>query len=302
MQSSQGFPASNCVFSASAVDYGTDSKRGGVLQLAVRSLATRTTDTHSDNYGRFPSQTFTGCAGISLTVISAYRVGETSQGPASAFAQQRVMLAEKNRPAKPRAMFIEDLTAYIQDCQLKGHDIILCLDANETLEKPNSGLRRLTTTCSLIDVHEHFHPRMALPSHQRGSGKIDFMMVSPRIISCITRAGILPINSAFASDHRLMYIDLDIHKCFKGLTTDPVSSRTRNFTSKNTKRSNIFRKAITAEWEHRQLSRRIKIVSDLADKQSPRINPKRLQRLWDKVDTEIGYALSQADRALCTPT
>ncbi len=40
MQSTHGFPAVNCAFAALDVDFGTDRKQGGVLQMAVNNLAT----------------------------------------------------------------------------------------------------------------------------------------------------------------------------------------------------------------------------------------------------------------------
>ena len=263
MRSAQGFPAVNCAFAASDVNFGMDRKRGGVLQMAVNNLATRTIAQYSDPYGRFTSQTHTGRNGtLLLTTISAYRVGETSQGPASAHAQQRVMLVTKNRQANPTAVFFDDMIEYIQACQLKGHNIILCLDANETLQKTKSGLWRLLTTCSLLDIHEAIHPHMALPSHQRGSGKINFILVSPRVLTCVTRAGILPMDGAYGSDHRLLFIDADIIKCFHGTTADPVSICTRSFTTKNKKRTDIFRKAIQQEWTQHKMSKRIMILTN----------------------------------------
>ncbi len=68
--STSGFSMVNCVFSAGNVDYGTDWKPGGTFQVAVENLATRTISSFSDKYGRFTSQTHTGCNG--LTTISGY--------------------------------------------------------------------------------------------------------------------------------------------------------------------------------------------------------------------------------------
>ncbi len=123
---------------------------------------------------------------------------------------------------------------------MQGHEIILSLDANETHRQSNSGLRRLSTTCSLLDIHKALHPHTALPSHRRGRKKIDYMFASPRILQCVSKAGILAMDRAYGSDHRLLFVDLDIQKCFNGVTADPVTIPTRSFTTKNTKRTNIF--------------------------------------------------------------
>ena len=302
MRSSQGFPSVNCVFAASDINYGTDRKRGGVMQMAMNNMATRVIAHHSDPYGRFTSQTHTGKNDSLLTTITGYQVCESSQGPASAYAQQRAMLVSHHRPAHPREAFIDDLTTHIQECQHNGHDILLCLDANDTTLKKNSGLRRLITTCSLLDVHKALHPQQMIPSHRRGSAKIDFILASPRVLQCITRAGILPVDEAYGSDHRLMFVDIDIVKCFHGITSDPISPRTRSFTTKNKKRADLFRKATQEEWDRRQLTKRIKILSDIASREDRLICPHKTQRLWDKIDREIGYALESSEQILQTPT
>ncbi len=297
-----GFPAVNCVFAASDINFGTDRKRVGVLQMTVNNLATRTISQYSDPYGRFTSQTHMGKNGVLLTTIVAYQVGENSKGPASAYAQQRAMLVSQNRPAKPRALFIDDLIAYIQDCQLNGQDIVLCLDANDTLTGSNSGLRRLTTTCSLTDVHETLHPKTALPSHRRGWEKIVFIFVTPKILPSILRAGILPLDAACGSDHRLLFMDIDIIQDFNGITTDRINLKTRSFTTKNKKRTDLFRKEIQKEWTRRKLTARIKILSDLAQKSVDQISVQKTQKLWDKVGKEIGYTLEHSEQVLQIPT
>ncbi len=116
MQSSQV----HCVFSASDINYGTDGKRGGVMEMATNNMATRIIASYSDPYGRFTSQTYTtGKTESLLTTIIGYQICKSSQGPASAYAQQRAMLVSHNRPAHPREAFIEDLITHIQECQHK---------------------------------------------------------------------------------------------------------------------------------------------------------------------------------------
>ncbi len=208
------------------------------------------------------------------------------------------MLVSWKRSARPRAVFIDDLIEYIQECQLQGQDIILCLDANETIQKTHSGLRRLITAYSLLDVHETLHPQTALPSHRRDLGKIDIILALPRILPCVSRAGILPMDEAYGSDHRLLFIDIDILKCFHGVTNDPINLQARSFTMKNKKRTDLFWEAIQLEWERRKLTKRIQILSKLSKKPSSQIHPHKTQQLWDKVDKAVGYALAKKSECL----
>ena len=114
-----GFKSASCVFSQSDLTYSGDIKYGGVLQFATNNLASRTVASHSDRYGRWTSQTYSGRQGVLLTTITAYRVANGCNGPHSAFYEKRSMLVTENRGANVRDLFIHDLLAFIQQCQKK---------------------------------------------------------------------------------------------------------------------------------------------------------------------------------------
>ena len=300
-QSTQGYSMATCVFSASDLSFESDWKPGGICQIALENLATRTISNFSDKYGRYTAQTHIGRNGRKMTTITAYCVLEGCQGPSSAYSQQRAMLVLDNRPAHPRKIFYEDLTSCIQKFQEEGSEILLCLDANKTWTKPSSRIRKLATICGLEDVHTNRFPTEAIPSHCNGSTKIDYILASPTIIAYITRAGILPLEEAFCSDHRLMYIDVDIHGFFRGIAADPVHPRPRSFTTKNTKRTSKFKQTVLEEWARRNLSARIAILSRLSHLPSDTLNRQRLLEQWDKIDKEIGILFKYSEDALKTP-
>lgn len=102
-----------------------------------------------------------------LTTITAYRIAAGTGGDTSAHAQQRMMLVTEERDIiDPRRLIIDDLIVYITNCQDSGHDILLCIDANESMEKSTSQIRRLANTCNLLDVHANLHlDETLLPSH-----------------------------------------------------------------------------------------------------------------------------------------
>ncbi len=84
INSLQEFSHSNCCFSARNLDYGTEYKQEGTLQIAVNNLATRTIKVHSDSMGRFNSQTFVGTNSKRLTILTHYWVVNGRSGPSSA--------------------------------------------------------------------------------------------------------------------------------------------------------------------------------------------------------------------------
>lgn len=297
-----GFKAINCVFSQSDIDYGSDRKFGGVLQMATDNLASRTVTTYSDRYGRWTSQTHSGKKGTMLTTISAYRVADGCKGPSSSYAQQRAMLVTENRAADPRRMFITDLTEYIHKCQSSGHEVVLCLDANESMSHPNSAIRRLANDCGLADVHQTTCPDISrLNSHRAGSSQIDFCFASPKVMSSITQTGILAFDDAFGGDHRAMYFDLDIISFFHGITANPVSFQGRAFTTKDKKKTKTFTDAAEDAWTHRNLSSRIQILSAISRLPSHQIRREKVAAMYEQIDAEITRAFDTATASLNIP-
>ncbi len=302
LQSSSGYNYVYCVFSTSNIDHGSDYKRGGVLQLAVNNLATRTISKHSDALKKFTCQTHTGRNGKKLTTITGYRVCEGSKGPASTLAQQRAMLVTAQRLANPRKVFLSDLTEHIQQRQIQGKSIILCLDANESMIKLNSGICKLMETCGLIDLHAHLYPDISLPSHRSGSAKIDFMLISPDLLESISQAGIHAFDDILQSDHRTLFLDLNMTKLFHGLSSDPVSLQNRSFTTKNQKRTSVFCQEVSSEWSRRQITRRIQVLSAISKLPNEMQRKDQLNNMWKKLDNKIGHVIRQAEKRLHVPS
>ena len=300
-KSYSGYQNVNCSFAQSDVDFGTERKRGGVLQMSIHNLANRVTATFSDKYGRFVSQTFIGRNSKTLMVISAYRVVEGTAGPSSAYAQQRAMLVTEGRPADPRGVFLSDMETYILESQQKGNSIILGVDANEPIGKPKSGIRKLMEKCGLVNAHNNLFTQTPWASHRQGSTQIDFLLVSPDVQACITRVGVGSFDEVFDSDHRPIFLDLDAVKFFRGLPLDPTDARSRSFTTKNNKHTQIVRTEITQEWNCRRLSDRIALLAEKSKQDPSLVCKEKITALWEKLDNEIGRVFQSAEKALKTP-
>jgi hypothetical protein len=296
-----GYNNAHCVFAQSDINYESDRKRGGVLQFAVHNLANRVIDVFSDKYGRFTGQTFIGRNERTVHVITAYRVVEGQAGPSSAYAQQRAMLVTEGRQANPRSIFLKDLSEYIQMTQAKGHAIILGVDANESYTKKGSGIRKLAEQCGLLDVHAAFFPEINWASHRKGRYPIDFLLVSPEVMECVTQAGIVGFDEVFESDHRPLFFDIDANKFFRGVNVDPTYNKSRTFTTKNKKHALCIRQEISTEWERRHLTDRITNLHKISLLAPEAIRRERLESLWEQLDEEIGRVFHQAETVLRIP-
>lgn len=53
-----------------------------------------------------------------------------------------------------------------------------------------------------------------LPTHQRGQHRIDIVLISQSLQTCLLKAQILPLNTIVTSDHRALIVDLQERALF----------------------------------------------------------------------------------------
>ena len=116
---------------------------------------------------------------------------------------------------------IFDLRTHIKQLIDNQHEVILFIDANE----PHiycSGIDKLIKRTKMIDPILVRHGCAAEPNtHKRGSDRIDFVLCTRLINDFITKCGIVPFDQISLSDHRGIYLDIQV-KAF--LQDDIVSS------------------------------------------------------------------------------
>jgi hypothetical protein len=150
-----------------------------------------------------------------LIVITAYCVCEaniSTIGASTAYHQQWHLIRHKGDPnPQPRKQLITDLITEIQKWQRSGADIILGGDFNEKLGDSPEGLARLITKCELVDPHAANHGTAQEPStYSRGTKRLDYVFISPRVLPFIQHCGIDPFHQIIFTDHRGMFLDVDI--------------------------------------------------------------------------------------------
>ena len=85
------------------------------------------------------------------------------------------------------------------------------MDANEVVTTNNSSLSKWAQYNDLIDVHMHLHNLSTdIPTHIRGTQRIGYIFGTPSIIPYISHGGILPYHFISSTDHRSLYIDIEL--------------------------------------------------------------------------------------------
>jgi hypothetical protein len=103
------------------------------------------------------------------------------------------------------------------------------------------------------------------------------------------------------SDHRVMFLDLDIKRYFHGVTLDPISCQSRSFTTKNDKLTLGFNTYVSDAWVQHKMTDRIKIMDTLSRLPSDKIEKHKIQKMWDTIDIQVGSIFLQGEKSLKIP-
>jgi hypothetical protein len=233
--------------SESAEPFLSTYKPGGTATVVCDKWTSRVMETGEDTYGlgRWSYVILRGKGTTKVAVITAYNVSQKSHiihGEKTAYKQQLRLLTNLYHHHKiqaaphPHRQFILDLQSWIETLIADNHDIILAMDANDpynpdvtvsphplnytagtpTMDKHHDGhLSTLVSTCHLRDPLALQHSDRPFPaSYFCGKQRIDYILVSPRLVGAVTHSGSLPLYSLFQGDHRPYYIDLDATVAF----------------------------------------------------------------------------------------
>jgi hypothetical protein len=200
---------------------------GGTVQVVKGKLTTTvhgTPITDPTGLGRWCGMTFVGKADRKLSVITGYRVcsGSINSTPlGSSFHREYAHLRQQgDKQPNPRQKFLSDLSVLIRTLQKAHHAILLMFDANSTLETDHR-LHDMVATHDLAD----YHAADPAPSTYIGAPhrRIDYMLGCPRVKAALSRQGSLSYFEGPQSDHRALYVDLNLESLFgTGLTKLPL--------------------------------------------------------------------------------
>ena len=107
---------------------------------------------------------------------------------------------------------ITDLQFFINFQRNNGTKIILRMDANKTANCKNSTIIKLCRIYKLCDTIALKHGTELEPNtYSRGLDRIDFILCSKALLPFISNAIILPFGTIAFSDHRGLFIDINLH-------------------------------------------------------------------------------------------
>jgi endonuclease/exonuclease/phosphatase family metal-dependent hydrolase len=86
---------------------------------------------------------------------------------------------------------------------------------NKELGSSVRGITKVVANCNLVDVYTAKHDlEDEVPTYSRDTKQLDYILMTPTVASHITRRRADPFNHQFFSDHRGIYVDLELEGLF----------------------------------------------------------------------------------------
>lgn len=255
----------------STENFGKIYQPGGVCTIVGDKWANQSEQANEQsNLGRWNETIIRGRNNRKVAIITAYNVCKNNiatAGSMTAYYQQWHILHRQNKYDKidPRIIMMEDLKQRIKILENNGTEVILCIDANDSLQNTNSELSKWLKTSNLIDVLVDRHGTDNEPATcSRDTQRIGYIFTSPNLVKYVVdvTAGILPLHELCLSDHRSVYIDLELKKYLKGDIPTAQLNSNRKLTSDDGRIVKEYQRLLTVELNKSNLEERIKILEE----------------------------------------
>jgi hypothetical protein len=111
----------------------------------------------------------------------------------------------------PIKIFYKDISAQMKQWRETGAEILLLIDANESMGERPGGLNQMIREIGLTDLIKYKHPaKPGINTYARGTKQIDYILGTARIRDHCSAAGILPFGNGYQSDHQQLFVQINI--------------------------------------------------------------------------------------------
>ena len=145
------------------------------------------------------------------------------------------------------------------------------MDANESLypvtNKFKQSVQKMGLINSFLPRHSHLPE---VPTHQDGSEQIDYILITPDLEPFVKKGGILPLNYIHPSDHRTLFVDIDIESALQTQLSDLINPQYRTLRLNNAEAIKKYTTHLTRLYQkHKVLERLLELDKSLQDSTTP---------------------------------
>ena len=230
-------------------------KMGGTITGTNGCWSGRIKNQGSDKLGRWSFISLEAKKGNLVTIITVYLPRKPSKegGGTTIYQQmQSDLLQYKGKLLDPREELLKDLHTFMNKERRKGNTLFLMGDMNEDLGLKSGQIRNFLSSVGMKITYEVKHGEEdQLPAtHDRGKACLDMIGCSNNIDdSEIVRAGYAPFYFNFFTDHRGVFIDIDIESIFKCARPDTTRQIFKRFTTNQVPKCSRYLKKLEEAME-----------------------------------------------------
>ena len=284
-------------------DYDDTRRSGGILTSTQGKLSYRYAGGGCDRGGRFTWMDFYG-KDLYLRIYTVYRVcqgSNSSAGDSQAWTLQKEwLLQEKGINENPRRQVLKDLKLAIQSDIEKNRAVLVVGDFNENVLGVAGETIQMMKQLGMVNVlASHVHSPGSVRSFCRGSTIIDGVWASSSVANKIVSCGLAPFDYLYQSDHRGIFLDIDILDLLDARDVNVTSIPYRRLKCTIPKRVKAYSDEVTKKWLNHNIKTKIDKLEDMAKY----IDDPGLYQSFVKYiniyDNEISGILSSAERNCC---
>jgi hypothetical protein len=250
--------------------------------------------------GRWSHVRLNGKNGRLVTIVTVHQVWKQSVSTAGAktacMQQWNLLRRAGDTDPNPRKSFCNNLDTFLTPLQATGDELIVMGDLNEHLGDNALGMKAVVAKFGLVDsVSYHHGTDGEVAACSRSNNRLDHILCTHAIAPSIWRCGVLPINFVMCSDHRGVFVDVDIDECLGGDPPALMSIALRGIRSQSSKACiQCIEETEQHVSEHKACKRiasleALTILHGLTD---------HLQKKWEGVDQDMLRACLHAEKSV----
>ena len=276
----------------------TKYRPGGTQVTLFGDLIHKIKATHHDTIaGSWSSTTITTKHGP-LTIISAYRVSQSSLGKlgASTVYSQEYFALEANgvKNPEPRKRCLRELSRLLTSLSSNHHMILLNMDANEDILTERE-LFAFSQENDLIDLVATFSPHQVhTPTYSRGKKRIDYSFCSSNLLEFVQSACISAQRGVKDSDHSALVITLNKTKLM-WKPTPSHRSVNRQVTQKNPESVYRYRALLCKYFQDHHILTKVKKLKTTFEQEQD-INDTEKEKMLNHLDAEVTRLMIAAEK------
>ena len=296
------WPHSRLIGSTSDIPSKEVVQFGGTCTVVTDKWTGRIESSGSDpqGLGRWSYVRLNGKNGRRVTIVTVYQVCKqsvTTAGAKTAYMQQWNLLRRAGQDdPNPRKSFCKDLDAFLTPLQAAGDELLVMGDLNEQLGDSTSGMNAVVAKFGLIDSTSYHHGiEGEVATYSRSSNRLDYILCTHAIAPSIWRCGVLPFNFVISSDHRSVFIDVDIDEFLGGDPSALMSLALRGIRSQSPKACVKYVTEMEQYLLEHKVYKRVDKLSTLTTRHGLTAG---LKKHWEGVDQDILRASLHAEKSV----